>query len=59
MREGPYSESYDRRDDWFRWFHNATDELGFKISLKDLSNLMGLSHSRVRHLHAEYQAEYN
>jgi hypothetical protein len=47
------------RDDWFRWFHYATDELGFKVSLKDLANLMGLSHSRVRHLHAEYQAEYN
>ena len=45
-------------DDWFRWYHYVTDELGFQRTLKDLAESMGLSHSRVKHLHADYQAEH-
>lgn len=45
-------------DDWFRWYHYITDELGFQHTLRDLAESMGFSHSHVKHLHADYQAEH-
>jgi len=45
-------------DEWFNWFHLITDELGFKMNLKELALKMGLSHDYVRHLHMDYMAEH-
>ncbi|MBN1889462.1 MAG: hypothetical protein JW850_15820 [Thermoflexales bacterium] len=46
-------------DDWFRWYHIATDDIGYRMTLKDLADKMGLSHNYTRRLHSEYMAQHH
>lgn len=45
-------------DAWFDWYHKITDDLSYKMTLRELAIEMGLSYDYVRQLHSHYMAEH-